>query len=204
MRIDTLFRVIFWLLLGGLGLLRLYYQQEHGQGTGGQRAAGEREGQRLSLVRMLVLFFLTAILVLYARDSPALKMLSIPFPLWLRCIGIALGVGGLALLAWTQAAQGKQGSSQRRARRRHPLITNGPYRWIRHPLYTALFDVVVALALLAANWWFVLFAASMIAGLMIHAPFKERRMLEAFGEPYRVYVQETGRFIPRLRTLASE
>ena len=66
-------------------------------------------------------------------------------------------------------------------------------------MYTAMFGVGIALALLTAKWCFVLFAVAMIAGFVARAPREERMMVEAFGEEYRVYQQRTGRFFPKLQ-----
>jgi len=63
------------------------------------------------------------------------------------------------------------------------------------------FGVGIGLALLTANWCFVLFAVAMIAGFVIRAPREERMMLEAFGEEYQVYMQRTGRFFPKFSVL---
>ncbi len=69
---------------------------------------------------------------------------------------------------------------------------------MRHPMYTAMFSMGAAFALLTANWGFVLFAVAMIIVFVLRAPREEQMLLEAFGEEYRVYQQKTGRFFPRL------
>lgn len=119
-------------------------------------------------------------------------------PDWLRWAGLALGLVGLGLWTWAQAVLGKEWSPQLQLREQHRLVTSGPYTWMRHPMYTAMFGVGIALALLAANWCFVLFAVAMIAGFVVRAPREERMMLEAFEEEYQLYMQRTGRFFPKL------
>jgi protein-S-isoprenylcysteine O-methyltransferase Ste14 len=161
------------------------------------RKAIGREGRGLFVGRTMVLFFFGAILVLYAYDSPWLTTLSISLPDWLRWARLALGLVGLGLWTWTQAVLGKEWSPQLQLREQHRLVTSGPYTWMRHPMYSSMFGVGIALALLAANWCFVLFAMAMTAGFVVRAPREERMMLEAFGEEYRVYMQRTGRFFPK-------
>jgi protein-S-isoprenylcysteine O-methyltransferase Ste14 len=79
------------------------------------------------------------------------------------------------------------------------LVTSGPYHWIRHPIYTAFLLIMSAPLLISANW----FIGGLWLGLtglevMGRIQFEEALMLETFGEQYRVYMQKTGRLIPRL------
>jgi protein-S-isoprenylcysteine O-methyltransferase Ste14 len=142
-------------------------------------------------------FLLIALLVLYAINSPWMEALSIPLPGWLRWVGFALGLASLALWTWTQAALGKEWSPQLQLREEHHLVTTGPYARVRHPLYTAMFGWGTALALVTANWVFVVLAVAVIAGLFTRVPKEEQMMIEEFGEEYRAYMKRTGRFFPR-------
>lgn len=201
---ESIFRAAFWILLGGLWVMRVYFMRRVRQGGERptlDRKAIEREGQGLFVGRTLVLLFLAAVLVVYALNPPWLRVFSIPLPDWLRWAGFGLGLVGLGLWTWTQAVLGKEYSPQLQLRRQHRLVTSGPYAWMRHPMYTAMFGVGIALALLTANWCFVLFAVAMIAGFVIRAPREERMMHETFGEEYRIYMQRTGRFFPKFSVL---
>jgi protein-S-isoprenylcysteine O-methyltransferase Ste14 len=197
---ESIFRAAFWILLGALWVMRVYFMirvRQAGEPRTPDRNAIRREGRGLFAARTVHLIFFGAILVLYAYDSPWLRTLSIPLPDWLRWAGIALGLVGLGLWTCTQSVLGKEWSPQLQLREQHRLVTGGPYTWMRHPMYTSMFCVGIALGLLTANWCFVLFAVAMIAGFVLRAPREERMMLQAFGEEYRVYMQRTGRFFPK-------
>ena len=74
----------------------------------------------------------------------------------------------------------------------------GPYRWVRHPLYTTGITLFVALGLMEASW-FVLFMTT-VAALFIQLLViltEERRLMEKFGDGYRTYMGRTGRMLPR-------
>ncbi len=157
----------------------------------------EREGRAMFAVRVLMFFILLAWLVLYAIYPPWLEVLSVPFPDWLRWVGFALGVASLGGWTWTQVALGKEWSPQLQLRERHRLVTTGPYARVRHPLYTAMIGYGTSLALVTANWVFVVFAITAIAGLFARVPQEEQMMIKEFGEKYRVYMQRTGRFFPK-------
>jgi protein-S-isoprenylcysteine O-methyltransferase Ste14 len=77
------------------------------------------------------------------------------------------------------------------------LIEHGPYRWIRHPMYTALLLAGVAAARFASDLetWLVL--AALGAVLLTKARVEERAMSERHPS-YRDYQQRTWRFVPGL------
>jgi protein-S-isoprenylcysteine O-methyltransferase Ste14 len=112
-------------------------------------------------------------------------------------VGFAWGLASLGFLAWTQAALGKEWSPQLQLREEHHLVTTGPYARIRHPLYTAGLGYVTSLALLTANWVFIVFAVVVIVFLAARVPKEEKMMIEEFGEEYKIYIQRTGRFFPK-------
>jgi protein-S-isoprenylcysteine O-methyltransferase Ste14 len=55
----------------------------------------------------------------------------------------------------------------------------------------------VGVALVTANWVFVVTAVAVIGGMMARVPREEQMMLDEFGEEYRVYMERTGRYFPR-------
>lgn len=200
MTAESIFRVAFWVLLGGVLAMRAYFAfrvHQAGERLMPDREAVEREGRGIFVIRVVAFFFLIALLVLYALNSPWMRTLAIPLPGWLRWTGFALGFASLALWTWTQAVLGKEWSPQLQLREEHHLVAAGPYARVRHPLYTAMFGWGAALAMVTANWVFVLLAVAVIAGLVARVPREEQMMLEEFGEEYKAYMQRTGRFFPK-------
>lgn len=81
----------------------------------------------------------------------------------------------------------------------HTLITNGPYRYVRHPMYSTIFVWALAYFLISANW---LIGGSWLGlGLTVVAVAadEEEALIEIFGERYQAYARRTGRFWPRFR-----
>ena len=197
---ETIFRIAFWILFAGVILMRMYFAirvRQAKERVMPDRQAIEREGRGMFATRVVMFFLLLAWLVLYAIYPPWMMALAAPFPDWLRWAGFALGLASLALWIWTQVALGKQWSPQLQLRQEHHVITSGPYARIRHPLYTAMIGYGTALALVSANWVFILFAILAIAGMAARVPREEKMMIEEFGEEYIAYMQRTGRFFPR-------
>jgi protein-S-isoprenylcysteine O-methyltransferase Ste14 len=86
-------------------------------------------------------------------------------PTWIRWVGAAIGLAMLPVLYWILASIGSNISETTLTKSNHVLVTHGPYRWIRHPLYAVATTVFVALGLLAANWFIV--AVALLAGALI-------------------------------------
>lgn len=200
METETLFHTLFWILFGGILMMRVYFSlqvRRAGERLLPDRAAIRREGRVAFAVRFLLFFILLAFLVLYALDVPWLRHL-IPLPPWLRWTGFALGLASLAWWAWTQAALGAQWSAQLQLREHHHLVTAGPYARVRHPLYAAMVGIAIAFALVTAHWVFVALGIVSVAGLFSRVPREEQMMLDEFGAEYEAYMQRTGRFFPRI------
>ena len=75
-------------------------------------------------------------------------------------------------------------------------MTHGPYRWVRHPLYSVGMLLYGSLTLLTGLWWLGVGSLIPLAVLLWRTPREEARLIEAFGEEYRVYMRRTGRFLP--------
>ena len=120
-------------------------------------------------------------------------------PDWATGIGV-LVLGSALWLFWRSHADlGRNWSPTLELREDHVLITGGIYRHIRHPMYSAIWLIVLAQALLVHNW--IAGPAAILAfGLMyaIRMPREEDMMRERFGDAYSIYCQKTGRLWPRL------
>src|SRR5215210_2655543 len=79
------------------------------------------------------------------------------------------------------------------------MVVEGPYRYVRNPLYDGDFCLIVGAALLTRSWALVLVAVLYLAQLALQLPFEERELRERFGVPYRCYCELVPRFVPRRR-----
>jgi protein-S-isoprenylcysteine O-methyltransferase Ste14 len=136
--------------------------------------------------------------VTYLVSPARMTWSSVPLPVWLRAAGIGLWFVACALLVWTLRSLGPNLTDTVVTRKAHTLVTTGPYRWVRHPFYDSVYLMLVATALVAANW-FILLTATVVFGLLaMRTAAEERHLLARFGERYRAYQAATGRFVPRL------
>jgi protein-S-isoprenylcysteine O-methyltransferase Ste14 len=117
---------------------------------------------------------------------------------WARYLGITIAIFSLWLFYTVHKTLGKNWSPVLEIRENHTLIKEGPYKRIRHPMYTQIWLWVIAQFLLSSNWivglvgvitWSILY--------FIRVPKEEELMLKQFGDEYRKYIKETGRIFPK-------
>ena len=148
-------------------------------------------------MRIISSLALIGFLVLYAINPTWLNVLSVPFPDWLRWLGVALGCASFVLYAWAQASLGKEWSPHLQMREKHHLVTTGPYARMRHPIYSAYIVFMVSIALVTANWFFIALLLASIVVLALRIPKEEEMLIETFGDEYRTYMQKTGGLLPK-------
>ena len=132
--------------------------------------------------------------------APALFEWAItPLPLWLRWTGAIITVVSILILAWIQWALDVQFHTTLHTQDDHQLISHGPYLWVRHPMYTNFFLMGLGWYTLTSNWFIGLpLAFGIIVVMLVRIENEENVLLELFGDAYRLYMQRTGRFLPRL------
>jgi protein-S-isoprenylcysteine O-methyltransferase Ste14 len=138
-------------------------------------------------------------LPLFYLFSPWLDFADYDLPRWLGWVGTAVFAMALLLLWGSHADLGRNWSATLQIMRKHSLVTDGIYRYIRHPMYAAHLFWAIAQGLLLENWlagWILL--VTFIPLYLVRAPEEEKMMLEQFGQEYRLYISRTGGIIPRL------
>ena len=123
----------------------------------------------------------------------------IEYPTWLRWVGAFMLVIGISILWSAHHNLGLSFHSLVVQKEDQVLVESGPYKWIRHPIYTAYFLNYIGGGLLAGNW-VLTFIPTICFGLMIYLRLGEEEtvMIEKFGDNYRHYMERTGRFLPKI------
>lgn len=81
--------------------------------------------------------------------------------------------------------------------RTESLVVAGPYRLVRHPLYSGVDGLTFGIGVLVAHPWALLGSVALgLWFLLVLAPFEERELIALFGTPYRDYMRRTRRFLP--------
>lgn len=116
---------------------------------------------------------------------------------WLHVAGIALAVTGIVL---TVAAQYSMGNSWRIGvdpNERTGLVTDGAFRVVRNPVFSAMAITAAGLAMIIPNLVSIIGLASLIAALEIQVRLvEEPYLLRTHPDQYRTYARSVGRFTP--------
>ncbi len=137
--------------------------------------------------------------VIYIVAPKQLGWAALPLSASWRWFGIGLGLADIFFLLWVHHTLGKNFSVPGVMKAKQSFTTAGPYRWVRHPMYTALFLVSIVYFLISANWFIGLVWIGWIVGIVASMLREEEAaLMEKFGGEYRAYMQRTGRFLPRI------
>ena len=117
---------------------------------------------------------------------------------WLLWIGAVFMGISLPLLYWVHNSLGAYFSARLVLQPKHAIIQNGPYQWIRHPMYSVGFLYLIGAGLLS-NSWLVGMVPTLSFTLLVWLRIKdEEKMLCDLSEEYQQYMERTGRFLPKL------
>jgi protein-S-isoprenylcysteine O-methyltransferase Ste14 len=192
--------VFRWLALaafvGCLGISAFYRLRARQQG---ETIARRRESPSLIAGRAVIALPLFIAILLYLLNPRWMTWAELTLSPWVRGVGALLGLVAVPAALWVFTSIGRNVSETVLTKRDHELVTTGPYRWVRHPLYTTGAVLLLAIGLMAANWFILLFAALAIVSLrLVVIPLEERELVSKFGDEYRRYMAQTGRFLPRV------
>jgi protein-S-isoprenylcysteine O-methyltransferase Ste14 len=116
---------------------------------------------------------------------------------WFTGPGLALSVAGIAALLWSQSSMGDSLRIGVDPAERTALVTGGPFRWVRNPIYSAMLVYVAGVALLVPNAGSLVALGVLALGLELHVRLVEEPYLAAtHGSSYASYAARVGRFIP--------
>jgi protein-S-isoprenylcysteine O-methyltransferase Ste14 len=115
----------------------------------------------------------------------------------LAAITVGLAAGSVLLVICAARCLGKQWALTERVVEGHSLIQDGPYRFVRNPIYTGMFGLLLATGI-AAGQWIALLAASIlfIAGTWIRIRSEERLLRQTFGSEFEAYAKRVRALIP--------
>lgn len=119
-------------------------------------------------------------------------------PAWLPVIGVLILLPGLWLFWRSHKDLGRNWSVTTELREEHTLISDGVYKTIRHPMYSAIWLIFLASPFLIHNW--LIGPAGIVAFAIMYVvrvPIEEAMMRQEFGEAYDHYMAQTGRLWPR-------
>jgi protein-S-isoprenylcysteine O-methyltransferase Ste14 len=155
---------------------------------------------RLFFSLVAVLTFLPILALVPILPDRQLYTISVPW-VWLT-LGLQLVALAVFLLALIQTdvmrfiglRQLLRGGEPIPADQHERLVTSGPYRWVRHPLYSATIVILLLWPNMTANW--AAFVVISTAYFYLGSIPEEEKLIEEFGDAYRRYQQVVPRLVP--------
>jgi protein-S-isoprenylcysteine O-methyltransferase Ste14 len=192
---DELFRRMLMILGASVMPFGLYHRiRSHT----GEKIDRWQEGAYILFGLRLTALLMFAAGIAWMIDPPLMAWSSLPLPLWLRWVGFCVAACAGGLWVWTVLNLGKNLTDTVVTRKNHSLVTSGPYRWVRHPFYTAVFVGLVGGSWAMANWLFLVLGGMLSGFLVARTKIEEEKLVERFGDEYLDFMRRTGRFFPRL------
>ena len=193
---DLTFR---WVMVAALGVLLPFglYHRIRSQSSGESLDRRQEGVFILSTLRPTALV-LWACVIAYLIEPRTMAWSSVSLPAEVRWVGAAIIIAAVGLFAWTLRSLGPNLTDTVVTRRAATLVTTGPYRWVRHPFYDSMTLLILAIALLAANWFMLAAGIVVVALVVVRTRIEEQKLVDRFGDGYRRYMSGTGRFIPKL------
>jgi protein-S-isoprenylcysteine O-methyltransferase Ste14 len=120
----------------------------------------------------------------------------VPHTTLVYSLGLALAVVGAALAILSRMMLGRNWSAAVQLKQGHELITAGPYRHVRHPIYTGLLLLFLGNAVMVGDWRGLLAVVIVLVSFWRKLRLEEVWLTEHFGESYRLYQARTKALIP--------
>lgn len=192
---EQFYKIICFALIACYALVRAPYQWRYKPSSKKKRISALREAVLVSLVTLG--WWGSSALYVF---SDILNAGRVQLPDWIRIFGAVLMLAGIVFFWVVHHFLGTRWSPVLELDAEHTLIESGPYRHIRHPMYSAIWLSIFGQSFLCANWLLALGAAGTFLVLCwIRIPDEERMLEAELGAEYRSYKERTGMLLPRIR-----
>jgi protein-S-isoprenylcysteine O-methyltransferase Ste14 len=194
---ETIFRILAALILiTGMGISS-YFRIKADRDTG-EKIPRKADGTFFMTIIRLGGLILWLSPFVYLINPGWMAWSKIGLPEWVRWLGVMLGVVVVLGIYWLFSSIGSGITPTSATRKEHQLVTTGPYRWVRHPLYTIGSSMFIAFGMMADNWFVMLLGILAFFAMASRTPKEEANLIEKFGDEYREYMKNTGRYLPKL------
>jgi protein-S-isoprenylcysteine O-methyltransferase Ste14 len=194
---ENIFRILAAVILVTGMAISSYYRRKADRETG-EKISRKADGNVMMTVIRIGGLILWLSPFVYLINPAWMDWAKIGLPEWVRWLGVGIGILCTLGIYWLFSSIGSGITPTSATRKEHKLVTSGPYRWVRHPLYTVGSSMFVAFGMMADNWFIALLGVLAFVGMAIRTPKEEANLIEKFGDEYRQYMKRTGRFLPRL------
>ena len=147
-----------------------------------------------------LIFTVAAFFAMFSRDVTfaGMRLRVLPRDPWIANLGVVITALGLLLAIWARAYLGRNWSGTVTVKVGHELIRTGPYRWVRHPIYSGMILALIGTAINRGQLRGFVAVVLLWIGFTLKSRIEERFMTATFGTEYEEYKRTTGGIVPRL------
>jgi len=200
---ELVFKIVFWVQLMLImifnRILPALRARQSGVRLSPDREAIKNEGMFFFAFRVATGVLLAAVLVIYTFFPAFASVFQFPLASEWRWAGVIISSIFLLLWIYSQQILAKNWSANLRIQKDHTLVTSGPYRVMRHPIYTSMIFWSIGLALFTAYAFFVAFAVVVILWTPPRIAKEEKLLIDHFGTEYLDYMKTAGRYFPKFK-----
>lgn len=193
---ETIFRISAALILFTGVSISSYFRLKADKETG-EKVSRKVDGSiMMNIIRLggLVLWLSP---LAYLVNPGWMDWSKIGLPEWVRWLGVGTGILCVFGIYWLFSSIGRGITPTSATRTEHKLVTSGPYRWVRHPLYTVGSSMFVSFGIMADTWFIIVLGILAFIAMAFRTSKEEANLIEKFGDEYREYMKRTGRFLPK-------
>lgn len=165
------------------------------------KQTARREPIASRLAHIVPLVFAGWLLGRSATGTPLVPWLYerfVPYSEGVYLAGALATLAGLLFTVWARLTLGRNWSGIVTVKKEHQLITTGPYRWVRHPIYTGLLLAFLGSALARGEWRGLVATVIVLAAFWRKLRLEEQWMREMFPDAYEAYAKRVAPLVPFL------
>jgi len=183
-------RPLLWAAVAGWVLFSIYWEVA-------AKGAAKAQSSESSASRAFHVFLTNAALLLEIAWIRGVGRF-LPVSVLIMSAGLAVEAIGLFMAIWARRHLGRNWSGEISIKEDHQLIRSGPYKWLRHPIYTGILVMYVGTALVTGEWLAILGLAMVTFAYWRKIRLEEANLNTAFGADYDAYRRETWALVPGL------
>jgi protein-S-isoprenylcysteine O-methyltransferase Ste14 len=196
---ENIFRILAAVILfTGVGISS-YFRRKADRDTG-EKISRKVDGSTLMTIIKVGGLILWLTPLVYLLNPNWMAWSKVGLPDWVRWLGVGIGVICVVMIYWLFSSIGSGITPTSATRKQHTLVTSGPYRWVRHPLYTVGSSLFIAFGMMADSWFIAALGVLAFIAMASRTPKEEANLIEKFGDEYREYMKHTGRYLPKLKS----
>jgi len=146
--------------------------------------------------RQLHLILVNGALLLLIFSVPGLTRRFVPVSSWLVIAGLIVQVTFLLLAVWARQQLGSNWSGEVRIATGHQLVRSGPYRFVRHPIYTAVLGMYCGTGLVSGEIHAIVAPVIVTLAYWRKIRLEEDALGETFGGEFDAYRRDTWALVP--------